>query len=220
MSLRALSIPPRHGQPPEGVLVLLHGWGASAEDVAGLAAMLDLPGYQMLFPDAPFPFPYGPAGRIWYSFPENYDFESREDFAQQSELLKSREILTEWLRSLPSRTGVPLSQTLLGGFSQGGAMTLDVGLGLPLAALLVLSGYAHAPLQRSEDFAAPVLMVHGRQDQVVPLTSAQQARDHLLSLGITPEYQEYDMGHEISLRVLESMQNFIKQIRTLPDGTA
>lgn len=200
--------------------MLLHGWGANAQDVAAVASYINLPNYQFFFPNAPFPFPYGGQGRVWYNFPENYSFTSHPNFGEQAELQASRQQLTEWLRSLESVTGIPLSRTVLAGFSQGGAMTFDVGLRLPLAAILVLSGYLHAPIAPdSIDLATvpKVFMVHGISDTVVPLFAAQEARDSLISLNIPVEYQELNMGHEIPLTVLNKMQSFIEEKIELSD---
>jgi len=44
--------------------------------------------------------------------------------------------------------------------------------------------------------------MHGRQDSVVPLKAAQSARDSLAALGVSVQYQEFDMGHEIRPEVL------------------
>ncbi len=199
----------------KGLLVGLHGWGANGQDVAGVAAYLNLPSYQFAFPDAPFPFPYGGPGRVWYNFPANYSFASRSDFAHNPELKSSRQQLTEWLRSLESQTGIPLSRTVLAGFSQGGAMTLDVGLQLPLAAIMILSGYLHTPIDLPQPIdpakLPQVVMLHGRSDQVVPLRAAHEARDRLTELGIPVLYEELDMGHEISMSVLSRMQSFIEE---------
>lgn len=210
MPLQAIALP-ASTNPPQGLLVALHGWGANAQDLAALAPMLPLPGYQMIFPDAPFPHSYAPRGKMWYGFPPNYTFQSKLGFDNQPDLAKSRQQLTEWLQSLPEITGIPLSSTILAGFSQGGAMTLDVGTQLPLAALMVLSGYLHAPLKTQALQTSSILVVHGRQDQVVPLNAAQQARDSLLALGARVQYHELEMGHEIRPVVLELMQNFIRE---------
>jgi phospholipase/carboxylesterase len=211
LSLDAIAIPPRTGQPPKGVLVALHGWGANYHDLAALAPFLDLPDYQMVFPDAPFPHPYAPTGRMWYDLPSSATFQFPPDFGDCPELRESRQRLMVWLESLESSTGIPLSRTILAGFSQGGAMTLDVGSRLPLAALMVLSGYLHAPLQPENQPFPPILMVHGRQDSVVPVVAAQQARASLMALGATVEYYELDMGHEIQPIVLEIMQSFLSK---------
>jgi phospholipase/carboxylesterase len=178
--------------------VVLHGWGANAKDLASLVPLLNLNKYQFLFPNAPFPHPYTSVGRMWY------DLSSQE----YQGIHESRQILKDWLLSLEASTGVPLSRTILSGFSQGAAMTLDVGLGLPLAGLIALSGYMH-PLSQSLDEVPPVLIVHGKQDTVVPLKAAQYARDNLIALGVAVQYQEFDMGHEIRPEVLPLIQQFV-----------
>ena len=206
VALNAIAIPPKSGKPPTGLVVVLHGWGANAQDVAFLCSMLELPDVQFMLPNAPFPHPYGVGGKMWYNLPDNLTFGG--DISTQPDLVTSRNLLTGWLNSLEADTGVPLSRTVLGGFSQGGAMTLDVGLPLPLAGLMVLSGYLHgAVLPQSYP---PVLVVHGRQDAVVPVSAAHSAHDRLSALGAAIVYEEFEMGHEISPLVLNRMQTFIQ----------
>jgi phospholipase/carboxylesterase len=213
LTLRAIAIPPRSGNPPKGIFVGLHGWGANAQDLAGLAQVLHLPDYLMCFPDAPFPHFYAPGGRMWYEIPMAYSFSSDQRFEEQAELPQSRQALRDWLCALEDSTGIPLQRTILCGFSQGGAMTIDVGSQLPLAALMVLSGYLHAPLN-PQGAIAPVLMVHGRADTVVPLSAAQSARDALLEQGASVSYYETDGGHEISPVVMQHIQSFVEDIAT------
>ncbi|MDX2213005.1 MAG: alpha/beta hydrolase [Oculatellaceae cyanobacterium bins.114] len=211
LTLHAIAIPART-QPAQGLLVMLHGWGANAQDVAALASYVNLPEYQFIFPEAPFPHPYSTTGKKWYGFPDDYDFRSRDDFQTKVDLLQSRQQLIDWLGSLEGETGIPLSHTVLAGFSQGGAMTLDVGLRLPFAALMVLSGYLHAPLQLETPPKSPVLMVHGTLDNVVPITAARQARDFLIAAGVNVDYQELVMGHEIQPIILQIVQSFIGKV--------
>ncbi|HAX74904.1 MAG TPA: serine esterase [Cyanobacteria bacterium UBA11372] len=200
-SLSTITIPPTSGQPPKGTIVCLHGYGANAQDLASLATYLNLPDYQFIFPDAPFPHPEVPGGKAWYSF-ENNDG-----------LTESQQILTDWILSLENNTGVPLSRTILSGFSQGGAMTLDVGLKFPLAGLVSLSGYLHRGAgETKKDSFPPVLIVHGFQDLVVPVNAARNARTTLTNLGVAVEYQEFNMGHEVTLEVLSLMRSFVLQV--------
>lgn len=205
-SLDVISVPPTSGNPPKGILVALHGWGANAQDLVTLAPFLQLPDYQLFFPNAPFPHPHAPGGRAWYAL-ERQDYVGLED---------SRQRLREWLLSLEGSTGIPLSKTILGGFSQGGAMTLDVGLGLPLAGLCSLSGYLHSEPKTENNSFPPILIIHGRQDMVVRLQAAQKARDILTGLGASVEYAEFDMGHEVSPVVLNVMQRFILSLTSSP----
>lgn len=216
MALQAITVPPVSGKPPQGLIVILHGWGASAQDVLSLASFIDLPEYQLILPDAPFSHPYAAGGRMWYDFPNNFSFQSTPEFRDRADLSTSRQQLTDFLKALEASTGVPLSRTVLGGFSQGGAMTLDVGSGLPLAGLMVLSGYLHASIVPSQTPISPILMVHGTQDMVVPLSAAHQAYQSLESLGASIQYQELVMGHEIPLIVLKKIQSFVEEL--LPDN--
>jgi len=183
------------------LIVALHGWGANAQNLASVVPLLNLPDYQFMFPDAPFPHPYGSGGKMWYNLSDQ----------KAQGLPESRKLLTDWLHSLENSTGVPLSRTILSGFSQGAAMTLDVGLSLPLAGLVALSGYLH-PVSELEESIPPVLIVHGRQDSVVPVSAAQKARDSLVAMGIAVRYQEFNMGHEIRPEVLAVIRSFVLEL--------
>lgn len=199
MSLEAIAVAPTTGKEPTGLIVVLHGWGANAQDLASIVPLLNLPDYQFMLPNAPFPHPYTSIGRMWY------DLSNQKHQGYQ----ESQQILKDWLLSLETTTGIPLSRTILSGFSQGAAMTLDVGLSLPLAGLIALSGYLHPISNPANSNFPPVLIVHGRQDSVVPLKAAVQARDNLKALGVSVEYHEFDMAHEIRPEVLPVIRNFV-----------
>ncbi|MEA5603373.1 alpha/beta hydrolase [Nostoc sp. UHCC 0252] len=191
-------------QPPAGLIVTLHGWGANAEDVASLLPLLNLPNYEFVLPNAPYPYPYSPIGRAWYDLRVENMYEG---------LTQSRQQLIDFLQSLESSTGIPLSRTILSGFSQGGAMTLDVGSKLPLAGLAVMSGYLHPDaIMANQKGIPPTLISHGKYDEVVPLQAALKARETLKSLGVGVEYHEFDMGHEINPQTLEVLRNFVVNV--------
>lgn len=184
-----------------GLIVTLHGWGSNAQDLASIAPFLNLPDFQFLFPNAPLMHPNVPEGRMWYDLRDGYNYNG---------ITESRQQLAEWLEALPVSTGVPLSRTVLAGFSQGAAMALDVGLSLPLAGLVALSGYLH-PLDRSfNGTTAPILIIHGRQDHVVPIKAAQEARETLTAVGATVQYHELDIRHELQPGVLMLIRNFVQ----------
>jgi phospholipase/carboxylesterase len=210
--LEAITVPPKSGRSPIGLLVILHGWGANAQDVAAIANYLNLPDYYLAFPNAPFAHPYAPSGKMWYDLPSDFRFQDSPDFENRQDVTTSRHELMDWLNAIADSTNIPLSRTILSGFSQGGAMTLDLGFTQPLAGLMVLSGYLHAPVKVQTTSPPPVLMVHGRQDPVVPLLAAQQAKDSLLAQGVNVDYREFEMGHEIQFEVLEQMQEFSQTI--------
>ncbi|WP_427157777.1 alpha/beta hydrolase [Aliinostoc sp. HNIBRCY26] len=200
MSLQYLSFPPANSQTPTGLVVTLHGWGANAEDVAYLLDYFQLPNYQFIFPNAPYPFPNSAIGRAWYDLRAENMYQGLDE---------SRQILTDFLLSLEASTGVSLSRTVLSGFSQGGAMTLDVGSKLPIAGLVVMSGYLHPDAISPDSKISSTLIMHGTRDEVVPLQAASRSRETLKSLGVAVEYHEFETGHEINLEMLDVARNFI-----------
>ncbi|MBD2413678.1 alpha/beta hydrolase [Nostoc calcicola FACHB-3891] len=201
MSLQFINVPTANSQPPAGLIVTLHGWGANAEDVASLLPFINLPNYQFVLPNAPFPYPYSPVGRAWYDLRVENMYEG---------LAEGRQLLIDLLQSLEGSTGVPLSRTILSGFSQGGAMTLDVGSKLPLAGLVVMSGYLHPDaVTAPKGTISPTVITHGRYDEVVPLQAAWKARETIESLGVAVEYHEFDTGHEIDPQTIEVLRNFV-----------
>lgn len=215
MTLNAVAIAPKTeaAKDTDRLIVLLHGWGANARDVAGLIeaiSMISIP-FRGLLPDAPFPHPMVPGGRQWYGFPPNYDFRMQHDFGAQADLQESRKRLGEWMRSLPEKTGVPLEKTIMGGFSQGGAMTLDVGPSLPLAAMLILSSYSHMPIAQCVS-PRPVLVLHGNQDPVVPVAKSVDTKNQLEQQGQSVTYCTFDMQHEVSLDALKVASQFCVEI--------
>ena len=199
-NIEAISVMPKEGQATH-LLVVLHGWGANDRDFVPFAKVLNLTGFGYFFPNAPFDHFQVSGGKAWYAL-ENKDFAG---------LTESRQLLTQWLTSLEASTGVPLERTVLAGFSQGGAMTLDVGLTLPLAALCSFSGYLHYQPQAAEKTYPPTLIVHGKQDPVVPVAAAIKARDELTKIGVPVRYQEFEMAHEVRDPAIALFKQFITE---------
>ena len=156
-------------------LVLLHGWGADADDLLDLAELLVGPAVSVVALRAPLPHPSG-SGRQWYDL-------QQPDWPQ---LPAARTQLLQRLTALA--TEVPLQQTaLLGFFSQGAAMALDVataGSGLPLAGLIGCSGYPHPAWQPTAASLPKILLTHGKQDPVVPYGASEALQEQLQRGGI------------------------------------
>jgi len=184
-------------------LVLLHGWGSNAYDLAAFQTYFVPQGWNLYCLNGIFPHPHAPDGWMWYDL-EHSDWPG---------LLESRYAVWQWVSSLEKRSGVPLCRTVLGGFSQGAAMSLDVGLSLPLGGLMILSGYLHPSLEVGTIATPPpqVLVVHGRQDTIVPVRAAHKIYHFLqtapVALAIT--YEEMDAGHEVNGEGLAAMERFL-----------
>lgn len=186
MTLDLITKTPENQQAPEFAFVLLHGWGANYHDLTPLVPMFGLPSCLFLFPNAPYEHYQVPGGRAWYALENNN--EGIENSLGQ---------FYRWLLTLEDTTGIPLNKTIIGGFSQGGAMSLDVGLQLPVAGVISLSGYLHFEPTADRNPFPPTLICHGTQDAVVPVDTAHIACDKLKKVGVPVEYHEFDIGHEI-----------------------
>ena len=172
IELEIISVPASI-ETPTGAIALLHGWGANHQDLGELAPYFNLPEYQFLFPNGIFDHEFSDTGKMWYSFT---GAGSLTDLSVK-QLAISREVLSEWIKSLPNTTGIPLDRTWIAGFSQGGA--------------------------------PPVLIVHGRQDDVFPIAAARNSRDVLTQWGVDVKYQEFEMGHSIVPEVLQVVRKFV-----------
>ena len=198
-TIEAISAMPSGGKPTY-LLVMLHGWGANYQDFVPFAKVLNFPGFGYFFPNAPYEHFQVAGGKAWYAL-ENKEFTG---------LTESRKLLLDWLTSLEASTGVPLNRTIMAGFSQGGAMTLDVGMTLPFAALCSFSGYLHYEPQPQENKTyPPTMIIHGKQDPVVPLEAAKKAQAELSKIGVDVQYRDFPMGHEVQDKAIAAFKQFI-----------
>jgi phospholipase/carboxylesterase len=182
---------------PEGALVLLHGRGIDEHDLQPLADALD-PERRLVAvtPRGPLAIP-GQPGAHWYVV-RRVGYPDEETFAA------SYARLGAWLDALPDALGVPWSRTVLGGFSQGAAMSFALGLGpgrpAP-AGILALSGFlpdvpGHEPvLEQRAGF--PVALGHGSLDPVIPVAFARRSRERLEAAGADLLYRESPLPHTI-----------------------
>ncbi|QNI66512.1 alpha/beta hydrolase [Synechococcus sp. BMK-MC-1] len=177
----------RGQEPARTRLVLLHGWGADARDLMPLGECLSQASglaIECMALNAPELHPAG-SGRQWYGlFPEQW-----ADAAQAVHELKQR------IEALDQRQ-IPLSKTVLLGFSQGGAMALNVGCQLPLAGIIACSAYPH-PHWRPQESRPPVMLLHGRDDDIVPVEAQRRLAEQLGGDSESCRLHTFDGGHTI-----------------------
>lgn len=189
---------PSGAQDGAPLVVLLHGRGSDRFDLAGLAPHI-APGAVVVTPQAPhsgLAWGYGP-GWAWYRF-MGANRPEPESFEASQEALGA--FLTEIRDSLPIRTG-PL---VLGGFSQGGVMSMAYALRTPGAVPLVMnfSGFLadHPSVRPTAESVAGTRFWwgHGTADPQIPFDLASQGRGLLAGAGAELETRDYPMGHGIS----------------------
>jgi phospholipase/carboxylesterase len=203
MELTSIAIPAASGNA-RSTVVLLHGWGANDRDLLSIAQELNLPDCQFIFPNATFAHPGMPGARMWYELGSQLEFDRDPDG-----IVASRTAIAELLDRVAIETNIPLSRTVLAGFSQGGAMTLDVGTRLPLAGLVSMSGYLHADLDADAVTIKPALVMHGSADPVVPFGAAIRVCNALKQVGIEVEFHEFAIGHGICPEEIAMLRAFL-----------
>jgi phospholipase/carboxylesterase len=186
--MRFLSIDgPRYGARPgraRMLVVLCHGIGADGDDVIGLAPHWTglLPDAAFAAPDAPFPFDQAPFGRQWFSLAD------RSLPALEAGVRNAWPILNRFIDGELARLELPPEAYALVGVSQGAMVALFVGLRRDHAprAIVSYSGALIAPGALAEERRndAPVLLVHGTADELVPAQLTRHAEAVLHADGV------------------------------------
>lgn len=199
------------GQPSR-LLVLLHGFDADEHGLAALGPLLDPEArFLVAAPRGPVAVPDS-AGRAWWrNGPRGPD---PETFHASFHALHA-EIDRLCTTHLMTR-----DEMVIGGFSQGAAMALAVALGRSSrprpAAVLCLSGFL-ADVDGLEydwdaDLDLPVLVQHGRHDEVVPVEMARDTAALLEMHGLDVTLHEYDLGHQTTLESLADARDWLAEI--------
>ena len=205
---------------PTASIIILHGLGADGNDFVPFAEQLDL---RSIGP-VRFIFPHSPTRPVTinggYVMPAWYDIlgtdlARREDAAG----LRASRLLVDAVIANERARGIAASRIVLGGFSQGCAMTFMAGLRHPerLAGLLGMSGYLPlADTTAAERSAAnadvPIFQAHGRADPVIALARATDSRDALTALGYPVEWHDYPMPHSVCPQEVADINRWLLKV--------
>jgi phospholipase/carboxylesterase len=182
-------------------LVLLHGWGADAHDLLPVGKLLTeglKDRFEIVSLSAPQPHPSG-LGRQWYPL-----------YPHEWEKVPNAILDLEKRLSHLCFEHIPLSKTLLLGFSQGGAMALDLATRIKFEGVFALSSYPHPEWKPLKDIP-PIFLCHGNIDQVVPKAASEKSFDILLKNGVEAELYFFDGGHEITNDLIDYCRKKINQ---------
>ncbi|OOG55706.1 dienelactone hydrolase family protein [Polaromonas sp. C04] len=216
LPLSFLERPATAGTTEPWLLVLLHGVGSNEQDLFGLTPHVP-PQFHVLSLRAPYTM--GPRAYAWFQFAVTPRGERSIDEAQEA---ASRKLLAQTVAAAAQQLDVAPGRVVVGGFSQGGIMSLSLLLTEPqlLHAAMVLHSRL---LPQVLPLAAPAQALqgkqlwisHGLQDQMIPLASAHAAREHVSHLPLTLRYAEFPGGHEIRPAELQAAMQWLNEIRTV-----
>ena len=186
-------------------MILVHGRGATAQDIMTIAAEVIRPGFAYLAPQA--------AGNAWYPNPFTAPLESNEPY------LSSALDVVETLLARVEET-IPAARVILLGFSQGACLTLEFAArhARRYGGVVGLSGGLIGPDGTPRDYAGdfgatPVFLgcsdvdPHIRKDRVI------EAADVFTRMGARATMRLYPgMGHTVNQDEIDAVREVVEAI--------
>ena len=201
------------GAGPHPTILTLHGRGANALDLLGLAPYICGGKFLMICPQGPLETPIGPgaSGYAWYPM-------SMGGPPDVGAILSSREKLQHFLDACLKRYPIDAKKLVVLGFSQGGVIAYSLALSNPerFAGLAVLSSWLPGELipklsiNNEAIQSLPTIVQHGSQDQMIEIQRAKDSVERLRVLRVPLTYRDYDMGHEITPRSLTDLSAWLE----------
>ncbi|HVP59894.1 MAG TPA: phospholipase [Myxococcaceae bacterium] len=223
-------VQPEAGARPPLLVVLCHGYGASGEDLVPFVPELlererRLAPVRFAFPAAPLSLGAASWGdsRAWWPLDWmklstlSRTPEGRERLRNElpAGLVSARRKLQGCIEALLAGSGLGPERVVLGGFSQGGMLATDLALHWEHrpAALVALSSvpvtadtWSKLAPRRA---GLPVILSHGRQDQVLPYSEGEALRDLLTTGGLAVEFVPFDGPHTVHPDALDRVAQLL-----------
>lgn len=176
----------------KAALVMVHGRGATAEDIITLADVLDVEGYALIAPQA--------TGFAWYPLPFLAPTEQNEPWLS-SALAKIGSVLAE-----VAAAGIPAERTVLLGFSQGACLSLEYAArnAKRYGGIAGLSGALIGPDSTPRDYpgslaGTPIFLGCSDIDPHIPAQRVRESTEVLERLGAAVTMRLYPgLGHTVN----------------------
>lgn len=197
LPLSFLHRPAASGTVAARLLVLLHGVGSNESDMFSLAPLVPDDFHVLALRG---PLSMGPQAHAWFAV----QFTSQGPVINPAQEAASRALLAECIPEAAKQLGVPAQRVVVGGFNQGGIMSVSLLLTQPQLLQAAMAMHSRllpevAPLTaEATAFTGKQLWVSlGLQDQVVAPGGAQAIRTHAAKLPLALSFNEYPGGHEL-----------------------
>lgn len=186
-------------------MILLHGRGATAEDIMSIASEVQRPGWTYLAPQA--------AGNAWYPNPFTAPLESNEPY-----LSAALDVLSQTVERVEAK--LPTQRLVLLGFSQGACLALEwaVRNARRYGALVGLSGGLIGPDGTPRDYpgsfaGTPVFLGCSDIDPFIPMPRVVDAGEVIKGMGAEVAVRFYPgMGHMVGIEELETIRRLMEAI--------
>ena len=222
--LEAVEIP---GQPGGFGIAVFHGYGADALDLVSLSHLLSPPpGTTWLFPNGPLRINEGGVnGRAWFPI----DAQALQMAAMAGTFVDFSKITPSGFKqaraaalSMLEAAHLPLSKTILMGFSQGAMLATDIALRSdekPLALVILSGALINKDIWREKaptKVGMPFFQSHGDADPLLSFQFAQDLEKFLVSSGLKGQLHGFHGGHEIPQEIIYKLNQFFKGVFASP----
>jgi phospholipase/carboxylesterase len=194
------------------VLILLHGYGSSENDLISLAKSLD---ERFITFSLRAPFNGREVGYSWYelSFRPNKKLSCNYNEAKQSEAK-----ILSFISNACSAYKADSTKVFLLGFSQGAIMAYDIAIKNPkkIAGIMALSGRMLEETRKIKVDAdaknVKYFIAHGKQDNIIDVAEADSANTYLKSKEINDlTYKKYEIPHSLSGDEFNDIKAWLKK---------
>jgi phospholipase/carboxylesterase len=211
LSLKYVVQPTSGSTDKSPLVILLHGYGGDEQNLFQLRRYFP-ENFIIVAARAPQSVPG--AGYRWFE----RDISIRQYTGRKEDLEQSRRLVVKFTSEVVKKYHADPSRVYVMGFSQGAIMSYEAGLTAPklYRGIGVLSGLMPAslkPLIAKPDALSQlrIFVAHGTADGVLPFSDGKAAVDHLIGMGLKPEFHSYkDMGHNISADVVTDLVKWLQ----------
>lgn len=192
---------------PERLLVLLHGHDSTECEVVALGPLVD-PQQQYLVVGLRAPLPQGEGRASWYengpSGPIPASFES------------AGELVASAVKGICAQRHLLAEESVVVGFSQGASVAIAVALGPShptIGGIVTLNGFFPEVNGVEFDWGRAghldALVVHGRNDEVVPVDFGRDLAETLRDHGSRVSYVQTDAGHQLTVEAAAAVRDWL-----------
>ena len=191
---------------PDKAIIAIHGWKGDEYVFEQVAKLINLENSEWFFPRAPYKADSG-NGNSWFGGNDEAGWEFDKTFDGMNNLINKIQ-----------KKGYSPSKIFLIGFSQGACLAIDFALRLPfsIGGIVAIAGFIKFKERFLEEASnessdTPILLMHGNQDDIIPIKAGETAYNILLERGYPIHFERYNAKHKIPLKKMNLINEFINQ---------
>ena len=191
---------------PDKAIIAIHGWKGDEYVFEQVAKLIKVENSEWFFPRAPYKADSG-EGNSWFGGNDETGWEFDKTFDGMNDLINKIQ-----------KRGYSFSKIFLIGFSQGACLAIDFALRLPfsIGGIVAIAGFIKFKERFLEEASnessdTPILLMHGNQDDIIPIKAGKTAYNILLERDYPIHFESYNAKHKIPLKKMNLINEFINQ---------